>query len=129
MDQKKTILIIEDEVSLNEALCTKFSLEHFRVLKAFNGKDGLEIALREKPDMILLDLLMPIMDGMTMLRKLRADAGWGAGVPVIILTNETGNNDERTRDIAETRPVHYLVKSNWKIEDVVKKVKERLEMV
>ena len=123
--KKSRILIVEDEVKQLEALMNKFSREDFVVLEAKNGKVGLEIALREHPDLILLDVIMPVMDGMTMLKKLREDK-WGKHIPVIILTNLTSADDARNRDVTELEPACYLVKSDWKLEDVVKKVKERL---
>ena len=67
----KKILIVEDELSLREALAKKLVSENFEVLEAENGQIGLEVATREKPDLILLDIIMPVMDGMTMLKKLK----------------------------------------------------------
>ena len=115
--------IVEDELSLLEVLTDKFSKEGFKVLRAKNGKDGLKVALTEHPDIILLDIIMPVMDGMTMLKKLREDE-WGKDAKVIILTNLSDN--EKTAQALADGSNDYLVKSDWKIEDVVKKVEERL---
>ncbi|OGI26051.1 MAG: hypothetical protein A3J76_05605 [Candidatus Moranbacteria bacterium RBG_13_45_13] len=123
MENKKTILIVEDEISMLNALRDKFTREGFEVLEAKNGEEGLEIALRDHPDLILLDIVMPKMDGMTMLKRIRADA-WGKDVKVIILTNLSDN--EKTAAALAQGSYDYLVKSDWKIEDVVAKVKERL---
>ena len=123
IEQGKTILIVEDEVSLLNALRDKLTRENFAVLEAKNGEEGLEIALREHPDLILLDLIMPVMDGMTMLKKLRHDS-WGTKVSVIILTNLSDAEGSLMRSIGS---LDYIVKSNWKLEDVVAKVRERLE--
>ena len=82
---KKIILIVEDDRSLLHALTDKFKLEGFHVLNSENGKEGLEMALKEEPDAILLDILMPIMDGLTMLGELRQANSWGRRVPVVIL--------------------------------------------
>ena len=127
MENKKTILVVEDEISLLNALRDKLARENFAVLEAKNGEEGLEVALREHPDLILLDIVMPKMDGVTMLRKLRNENEWGKSVPVIILTNLTSADETRNRDITELEPSYYLVKTDWKIEDVVTKVRERLE--
>ena len=97
----------------------------FEVLQAQNGEDGLEIALKEHPDLILLDLLMPKMDGMTMLKKLREDVVWGQQVPVMILTNFQGDSDQTLKDIQLTRPTYYLIKSSMTLEEIVSKVKEQ----
>ena len=124
MENKKTILVVEDEISLLNALRDKLTRENFAVLEAKNGEEGLEVALREQPDLILLDIVMPKMDGMTMLRKLREDL-WGKSAKVIILTNLSDN--EKIAGALEQKSQEYLVKSDWKIEDVVAKVRERLE--
>lgn len=123
---KKTILIVEDETALRNALRDKLAREDFVVLEAKNGEEGLVIALREHPDLILLDIIMPVMDGMAMLKKLRIENEWGKTVPVIILTNLTSDNEQRMRDVTETEPTYYLVKTDWKIEDVVEKIKDRM---
>lgn len=127
MTHRKKLLIIEDETSLIKAQHDKFEREGFKVVEAKNGEEGLSTALRELPDLILLDLLMPVMDGMTMLKKLRAENEWGKTVPVIILTNLASDTDEQIQNIVETEPSYYFMKSNWTLEDLVKKVKERLK--
>lgn len=124
--QKQTILIVEDEVSMRNVLRDKLTREGFATLEAKNGEEGLKVSLREHPDLILLDIVMPKLDGMTMLKKLRAENEWGESVPVIILTNLTSDNEQRMRDVTEVEPTYYLVKTDWKIEDVVVKIRERL---
>lgn len=121
---RQHILVIEDELPIIQALQDKFTRAGFEVSSAKNGKDGLEIALKEQPDLILLDLVLPKMDGMTMLKKLRDDE-WGKDVPVIILTNlsDMKKVDEAAKDYV----FDYLIKADWKIEEVVERVKERLD--
>lgn len=119
----KKILIVEDEPPLRNALRDKLSRENFAVLEAKNGEEGLEIALRERPDLILLDIIMPVMDGITMLKKLRGD-DWGKNAKVIMLTNLS--DDESLANAIAQGSHEYLVKSDWKIEDVVAKIRERL---
>lgn len=121
-DQKK-ILIVEDEVSLLKVLSVKFEKEKFEVLTARNGQEGLEIALQNKPDLILLDIVMPVMDGLTMLHKLRTNKGM-ENIPVIILTNLS--DAEKVYRSHEENVFDYLVKSDWNINDVVAKVRQRL---
>ena len=123
---KKTILIIEDELPQLKSLVDEFTDEGFRVLQAQNGEVGLALALREHPDIILLDMVMPVMDGMTMLKKLREKNAWGRSVPVILLTNLSPDDEQRMKDITTTEPAYYLVKSRWTLRDVVEKVRERL---
>lgn len=119
----KKILIVEDEPGLLNALVDKFTHEGFVVLSAKDGQEGLEVALPEHPDLILLDIIMPVMDGMTMLRDLRKDP-WGKNVPVILLTNLS--EAEKVAESLSQGVYYYLVKSDWKLEDIVKKVKEKL---
>src|SRR3989339_557055 len=103
----KKILIVEDEAPLRNAVSDILTFEGFTVFQAKNGQEGLDIALREHPDLTLLDLMMPIMDGLTMLEKLRQDQTWGT-------------------QAAEAGSYDFLVKSDWNIEDVVRKIKGRL---
>ena len=123
--EKKTILIAEDEVALLQVLTDKLTVEGFNVLGVKDGKEGLRIALEKHPDLILLDLIMPEMDGLTMLRKLREDK-WGKNVEVIVLTNLT--DTPTIAKIVEEGTFDFLVKSDWKLADIVKRIKERLGM-
>jgi len=119
----KKILIVEDEAPLRNAVSDILSFEGFTVFQAKNGQEGLDISLKEHPDLILLDLMMPVMDGLTMLEKLRAD-DWGKGASVILLTNI--NDPGKVAQATEAGSYDFLVKSDWNIEDVVKKIKTRL---
>ena len=123
---KKKILIIEDENSQRKALMEKFTREGFTVLEARDGEEGLRVALKEQPHIILLDIVMPKMDGMTMIKKLRQENDWGKSVPVILLTNLSSDDDKINKMITENEPAYYLVKSNYLLSEVVEKVKERL---
>lgn len=117
------ILIVEDEPMLLKVLVDRFVQEQFTVVSAMNGKEGLAIALKEHPDIILLDLVMPVMDGMTMLRELRKDA-WGKIVQVLLLTNLSDPqkmSESIIRDVAG-----YLIKSDWKLDDLVTEVKRKI---
>jgi DNA-binding response OmpR family regulator len=121
---KNKILIVEDDLDLLEVLKNKFLAEKFDVLEAVNGKIGLEAALHHRPDLILLDIVMPVMDGMTMLKKLRQDS-WGKNAFVILLTNLS--DESKVAEAMQHSVFDYLVKADWKINDVVKKVRERLK--
>ncbi|MFA6354847.1 MAG: response regulator [Candidatus Paceibacterota bacterium] len=125
---RKIILVTEDDKSLRGALDDKLISEGFTILEAKDGEEGLAISLVEHPDLILLDIAMPKMDGMSMLKKLREDS-WGKTVPVIILTNLSSADEERNKDITELEPTYYFIKTDIKIEEVVDKIKERLGLI
>lgn len=74
MKKQKKILIVEDEKNLREAIADVLHNRNFISLQAKNGREGLKLALKEHPDLILLDLLMPEMDGMTAFEKIRKDS-------------------------------------------------------
>jgi DNA-binding response OmpR family regulator len=126
-DKKTKILIVEDELVINKAYADELRDEKFFVLTATNGRDGLELALREKPDLILLDILMPIMDGLTMMDKLREKDLYGKNVPIILLTNLSASEEKIMRAITKNEPAYYLVKSDWNLSQVLEKIKERLD--
>lgn len=128
MENKRIILITEDEKSLRSVLHSKLINEGFDVIEAKDGEEGLEVSLKEHPDLILLDLLMPKLDGMSMLRKLR-DNEWGKTVPVIILTNLSSNDEVRNKDITELEPTYYFVKTDKSMEEIVDSIKERLGLL
>jgi CheY-like chemotaxis protein len=126
MEKEKKILIIEDELPMLKALSDKFSREGFSILEARNGEEGLNVALEKKPDLLILDLFMPVMDGKAMMEKLREDE-WGKNVPIIILTNL--NPDDKTlNEIMASGPSYYFIKSKWQLEDLVAKAKEELNI-
>jgi two-component system response regulator VicR len=96
------------------------------VFRANNGEDGLKLALSESPDLILLDILLPKIDGLQVLKKIREGAEAIKDVPVILLTNLNPDKEEINQTITQTYPAYYLVKSNWNVDDVIDKVRERL---
>jgi len=122
-----TVLVIEDEKPTREALAKALVNRGFAVLQAADGSEGFSLALKRHPEIILLDLMMPKMNGMEVLKSLRQDA-WGKTVPVILLTNMP-TDDAVIKEIVEEHPTFYLVKSDWKLEDVLHKVEQTLEMM
>jgi DNA-binding response OmpR family regulator len=123
MENNKKILVVEDEISLRGALSNKLAREGFVVLEAKNGKEGLEMALSAHPDLILLDIVMPVMDGMTMLQKLREDA-WGAEAKIFMLTNLSDTS--KVADAIMQGSYDYLVKTDWTLEDIVARIGKKL---
>lgn len=117
-----SILVIEDDQILLRMLANALSSRGFRVLEAKNGADGIALLESEKPALVLLDIHMPQMDGLTMLRHLRDTS---ARVPVMMLTNLS--DPDYIARAAELGIVEYLVKADWEIDDIVKKVSARLK--
>jgi len=118
----KKILLIEDELAYIKLLDEKLTKNGFTVVHSEDGKKGLEMAKKEKPDLILLDLKIPKMDGMTMLSLLRKEE-FGKKTKVIILTN-LDPDDNIISQIIKTEPVYYCVKSTIKLDEFIDKIKE-----
>lgn len=119
----KKILIVEGEPALLRVLSDKFAAEGYTVLESKNGLTGLTVALEEKPDVILLDILMPELDGMEMMRRLRDANDYGKKVPIVILTNLDAD-EKITWAVAKDEPAYYLIKSNVDMDEIVEKVKQ-----
>lgn len=123
MSTKKSVLIVEDEQSLRDALVDQFERKGYKVLQAKDGQEGLRQAFKNQPSIILLDIVLPKMDGITMLEQLRQNA-WGKTAKIIILSNLS--DWDNTKRAVDLNVRDYLVKSDWKIHDVIKKVKEKI---
>lgn len=123
VDQKKTILVVEDEAPMQLVLRDILTVEGYTVLEAKNGIEGLELALSAHPDLILLDILMPKMDGLEMLKKLREDE-WGKKAPVIVLTNLSDNED--VAKAVEEDVFEYFVKTDIKIAEVIERIRAKI---
>lgn len=121
---KKKILIVEDEESLSKALQTKFSEEGFECLVARNGNEGMEKITAEKPDLIILDIMMPFKDGITFLDEC-SENGTCKDIPVIILTNLS--DTDKIAQAVEKGAREYLVKADWSISDIAEKAQEMLK--
>lgn len=121
----KKILIIEDDESLSRMISDRFEEDGFSIIKAFNGEEGLHKAFAEKPDIILLDLILPKMDGITVLKRLREDT-WGSTANVIVLSNLF--RAEIDGEAINQHVDAYLLKTEWNPEDLVTKVKEVLNI-
>lgn len=117
----KKILIIEDELAYVRLLRDKLA-PTYEVLDAQDGKRGLDMAIKQKPDIILLDIRMPKLDGMTMLSELRKDPH-GKTVKVIILTN-LEVNEQIVEQVTKNLPAHYFVKSDVALNDLLDKIDE-----
>jgi len=130
MADKKKVLVVEDEQALRKALVNSLKEAGFEVVEASDGKLGLEKAFKEHPDLMLLDLIMPKMEGKDVVAKLHEDS-WGKSVPIIFLTNISDPiKVAEINDISSSNSTlfDYLIKSDWRLEEIVGKVKEKLGM-
>lgn len=121
---KKTILVVEDETALRNVLVDKLSQEGFTVIGAVNGEEGLKVAMEKHPSLILLDIFMPIMDGITMLAKLRSSDAWGKHVIVLVLTNSI--DAQTIAKVSGMGTTDFLIKSDWSLEALVARIRERI---
>ncbi len=119
----KKILFIEDEFTLQKAMAETLRKAGYEMIQALDGESGLRLAFSEKPDLILLDIILPKMDGFEVLEKLKSEKET-KDIPVIILTNLAGSEDvEKSLSLGATT---YLVKSDHGTEDVIEKVKRTI---
>lgn len=122
--EQKKILIVDDEQDLREAIEVTLSGLGHQVFTAENGIEAVEIALTEHPDVMLLDLNMPKMDGHAVLKRLRRDEAWGKKANIIVLT--ALNDLETLSQTLEEGGLEYIVKSDVSLEDIAKKITEKL---
>lgn len=118
---KKKITIVEDDYVILDMYRLKFEFAKFEVSTALNGKEGLEVIEKEQPDVVLLDIRMPVMPGDEMLRELRA-TDWGKDIPVIVLTNIS--RDEAPRTLWHLGVEDYIVKASSTPKMVLEKVEK-----
>ena len=119
----KKILFVEDESALQKIFGDVLKQEGYTVISALDGEAGLKTAKTEKPDLILLDLILPKMHGFEVLQALKADSTT-KDIPIIVLTNlETMGDVEKALELGATT---YLVKASYSLEELVQKIKKAL---
>lgn len=125
IETNKTIVIVEDDVAMREIVAHKLSSSGFTVKEAEDGKEGVDLIIQTKPSLVLLDLMLPEMDGFKVLEAIRKHEDPKiADTPVIILSNLWSN-----KDILKTKALHvqaYLVKAYFTTEEILHKVQEVL---
>ena len=119
----KKILLVEDEPALQESFKTAFVGKGYELTQAMDGEEGLALMRAQKPDLVLLDLVLPKKHGFEVLKEMKSDANL-KDLPVIVLTNLENSEDvEKALELGATT---YLVKANYSLEEVVQKVEETL---
>ena len=117
------VLLVEDDTFLASIYRTRFEQEGFKIMVAENGQEALEIARKKRPDIILLDILLPHMDGFAVLAELKKDKNIGQ-VPVILLTN-LGQKEDVEKGLA-LGATAYLIKAHCRPSETVTQVKKVL---
>jgi len=119
----KTILFIEDESALQKILGEALSKEGYKIIPALDGEIGLRLVKIKKPDLVLLDLILPKIDGFEVLKRIKEDPEIRK-IPIIVLTNlERIEDVDRALELGATT---YLIKENYNLEEVVEKIKKAL---
>jgi len=119
------ILVVEDEQAIADMYRIKLENDKFDVKTAPNGKLGLELSEQWKPDLVLLDLMMPIMSGPQMLEKMRS-TDWGKDMPVIIISNL--GIERSDVDLGKYKVKAYIVKALYTPKEIVAEVKKHLKV-
>jgi len=120
----RTILIIEDDKFLRELIAQKLIKEGFEISEAVDGEEGMKKVKEEKPDLILLDLILPGIDGFEVLARMKEDPVLAA-IPVIILSN-LGQKEDVERGL-KLGAVDYLIKAHFTPGEIIEKVKNALK--
>ena len=117
------ILIVEDDKFLRELIARKLTAENYQISEAIDGEEGLKKIKEEKPDLVLLDLILPGIDGFEVLSRIKEDPSL-ASIPVIILSN-LGQREDVERGM-KLGAVDYLVKAHFTPNEIIEKVKQAL---
>ncbi|MBI4225193.1 MAG: response regulator [Candidatus Sungbacteria bacterium] len=119
----KKILIVEDDRSLQSALTEMLEKHQYAAVSAFDGEAGLAAAEKEKPDLILLDIILPKKDGFAFLQEMKQNPNI-ASIPVIVLTNLEDSADiERALGLGAQI---FLVKTDYQLEEIAEKITQTL---
>jgi len=120
----KKILLIEDDKFLRELIIQKLAKEDYDLFEAVNGEEGIKIAKSQKPDLMLLDLILPEVDGFEVLSRMKEDSELSQ-IPVIILSN-LGQKDDIEKGL-KLGAVDYLIKAHFTPNEIIEKVKSVLK--
>ncbi|MDD2697102.1 MAG: response regulator [Candidatus Pacebacteria bacterium] len=116
----KTILVIEDDKFLRELISQKLIKEGYNISEAVDGEEGIKKIKEEKPDLVLLDLILPGIDGFEVLTKMKEDPSLGS-IPVIILSN-LGQKEDVEKGL-KLGAADYLIKAHFTPGEIIDKIK------
>lgn len=123
MNMKK-ILIVEDEKILREMYRDKFIQAGFEVILAFSAEEGIEVIAKEKPDLILLDILLPRANGINFLERIKKEAEFNS-IPVVAFSNY--DDQKAKEDALKLGAKDYLIKTNYTPQEIIEKIKNYLK--
>ncbi len=126
MDTPKKILIVEDDNDYRSLLVDTLTMQGYVVLQAPDGEKGLGMAIKEHPDLILLDIMMPKMGGMEVLERLRHDE-WGKNASIFLLTNIDPDDSIMDKISRYTPSYYFLKKGDMLPDEIVEKIREKLK--
>lgn len=124
MSEQKKILVIDDEEDMQKLLKMRLQQDNFSVITAEDGDTGLKAAEKEVPDIIILDIMMPKMDGYTCLKELR-NLPKTKDIPVLILS---GKEEEKVRDLFAFQKISGYIEKPFELDDLVAKIREILKI-
>lgn len=125
---KAKVVVVEDDPDLLEALVRQFRSDGFDVFSGRNGREGVSRVLQVRPDLIVLDLLMPEMNGHEMMRELLRNREWVREIPVVVLTNYAPI-DQKVEGWLQRMSTAYVIKSEMGLDEIVGRAKELLLQV
>jgi len=120
---QKKLLVVEDDIHVMKVLMTRLSDEGFTVLGATTGEEGLQMALSEHPNLILVDIILPKMNGIEVVERLRKD-DWGKTARVMVVSNLT--DEASMQKMQDLNVIGYVVKTDLSIEKLIEKVKQEV---
>jgi len=123
---KEKLLLVEDDVTLSKMYQKKFEADGFSVATAFDGLEGVEKSIKEKPDLVILDIMLPKLDGVSVFKKMRSNPQTFK-TPVLLLTNF--DQEDTVFECFKLGAVDYLLKSSVTPSQVVKKIENLLKGV
>lgn len=120
---KKKILVVDDEIDFAEIAKARLEADNYDVIVANNGKEALEMVKKDKPDAVLLDVMMPEIDGLSVLKQIRAQ---NAKIPVFVIT--AFSNEERVKIAAKLNASGFILKSHNDLTSELKNIKSAIEL-
>lgn len=122
--RKKKVLVIEDDALLSKVLMEALSREDLEAINVKDGSKALEVLAEFKPDLVLLDLILPGLDGFEILKQIKSNSRWRS-IPVFVISNLDKIPDVKSAKALEAE--EYFIKADTKMADIIKKCKIRLE--